>query len=96
MSLKPGIGSRWLDKFTPDVYPHDYVVVNGKTVKPPKFYDRRYKTKFPDEFEDIQHRREIDGRSRYEDNTPERLAVKEQVAEGRQRFTKRTSADVSS
>ena len=34
MSLKPGIGSRWLEKFKTDVYPRDYVVVNGVKVKP--------------------------------------------------------------
>ena len=26
MSLKPGIGQGWYDKFKDDVYPHDYVV----------------------------------------------------------------------
>lgn len=79
MSLKPGIGAGWYQKFKTDVYPHDYVVVNGKKVKPPRFYDNKYRLEFPLEFEDIQFHREMDARSRFSDNTDERLAVKEQV-----------------
>lgn len=83
MSLKPGVGARWLEKFGSDVYPHDYVVINGKEVKPPKYYDRLFSAQFPEEFEELQFKRESDGRARYEDNTPERLAVKEIVARAR-------------
>lgn len=79
MSLKPGIGAGWFEKFKYDVYPHDYVIINGKEVKPPKFYDKLYSRENPQDAEYVQHLRELSGRSRYEDNTPERLAVKEQV-----------------
>ena len=41
MSRKPGIGSAWYDQFKGDVYPGGFCVVNGKKVKPPKFYDSR-------------------------------------------------------
>lgn len=34
MSLKPAIGKRWLEKFETDVYPRDYVVINGVKTKP--------------------------------------------------------------
>lgn len=83
MSLKPGIGSAWLKRWRTDVYPHDYVVVNGKEVKPPKYYDRLFAREFPEDFEDVQFSRETDGRSRYLDNTSERLAVKEIVTRAR-------------
>jgi hypothetical protein len=39
MSRKPGIGYEWLKKYKADVYPHDYVVINGHKVKPPRYYD---------------------------------------------------------
>ena len=39
MSRKPGIGATWLEKYKADVYPHDYVVINGHKVKPPRYYD---------------------------------------------------------
>lgn len=79
MSLKPGIGSKWFDKFKHDVYPHDYVIINGKEVKPPKYYDKLYSRTNPQDAEYVQHLRLLSGRARYSDNTPERLAVKEQV-----------------
>lgn len=83
MSLKPGIGAPWLAKWRKDVYPHDYVIVNGKECKPPKYYDRLFGREFPDDMEDIQFSRETDARSRYEDNTPDRLVVKECVTRAR-------------
>lgn len=39
MSRRPGIAAGWLDKFRSDVYPDDFVLVRGKKVKPPRFYD---------------------------------------------------------
>lgn len=79
MSLKPGIGAPWLARWKTDVYPHDYVIVNGVQVKPPKYYDKIFAKESPEDFEEMQFRRECTGRSRYDDNTMERLAVKEIV-----------------
>jgi len=42
MSRRPGIGSGWFDSFSKDCYPSDSVIVNGKEVQPPKFYDDMY------------------------------------------------------
>lgn len=42
MSRRPGIGRPWFDKFGSDVYPADEVIVNSKSVKPPKYYDEIY------------------------------------------------------
>jgi hypothetical protein len=39
MSRKKGIGYTWFEKYKNDVYPNDYVVVNGKEVRPPRYYD---------------------------------------------------------
>ena len=80
MSLKPGIGFDWYKTYKEDVYPHDYVIVNGKKVKPPKFYDRKFSEDYPLEMEEIRHHRYVDALNRHADNTPERLAVKEIVA----------------
>jgi hypothetical protein len=80
MSLKPGIGQAWFDKFMSDVYTTDSVVVRGKKCRPPRFYDNKFKELFPEQFDGIQFAREQEGRSHFEDNTLERLAVKEKVA----------------
>lgn len=89
MSLKPGIGAKWLEKWETDVYPHDYVVINGRKVKPPKYYDKIFSGKDPDRFEDIKFQRECLGRSRADDNTDARLAVRAQVAASRNSFNRR-------
>ena len=90
MSLKPGIGQTWLDKYMSDVYTTDQVVVRGKKCRPPRFYDNKFKLKFPEEFDMIQFAREMEGKSRAEDNTLERLAVKEKVALAKLSLLKRT------
>jgi hypothetical protein len=65
-------------------------VVRGKKCRPPRYYDNKFKLKFPDEFDTIQFAREIEGKSRAEDNTLERLAVKEKVALAKLSCLKRT------
>jgi len=42
MSRKPGIAFNWFDKYKKEVYPSDSIVINGKEMKPPKFYDSKF------------------------------------------------------
>lgn len=42
MSTQPGIGKRWLEKYSKEVYPSDTVVLGGKLSAPPKYYDRQF------------------------------------------------------
>lgn len=39
MSLKPGIGAGWFEKWSGDVYPSDFLVIQGKKRAPPRYYD---------------------------------------------------------
>lgn len=57
MSRRPGIGKAWFDKFHSDVYPSDFVVMNGKKVRPPRYYDNLYKSVDLSSFEDIKSSR---------------------------------------
>jgi hypothetical protein len=41
MSRKPGIAGDWFDKYHPDVYPSDSIHVDGREMRPPKFYDKK-------------------------------------------------------
>lgn len=79
MSRRPGIGSLWFDKFSADVYPHDYVIVNGRKCRPPKFYDGRLQAVSPETFEEIQFERHLKSQKQLDNSTPERLSVREQV-----------------
>ena len=89
MSLKPGIGYEWFKKYTKDVYPNDYVVIRGKKVKPPRFYDNKYASDYPYEFDEIKFKRETNAKLQTADNTPERLLVKEQVTKAKLQKLKR-------
>lgn len=40
MSLKPGIGAYWFDRFGSDVFPRDYVVAGGTKRQVPRYYDK--------------------------------------------------------
>lgn len=91
MSLKPGIGKGFYEKFKRDMYPYDLVVMNGKEMKPPKYY---YKLLAKDDgftYDEIKFVREQRARMCAEDNTPERLEVKEKVLDARLQFLKRNS-----
>ncbi len=79
MSLKPGIGTGWLEKFSSDVYPSDEIIIDGRPLKPPRFYDNIYEKENAKEFNLIKQRREHLAEDHADDNTPQRLGVREQV-----------------
>lgn len=95
MSRRPGIGATWFQEFGADVYPHDFVVVNGVRCKPPKFYDRLLERsedlyQETDIFVSDWVKMERVERSRDNpDTTPERLAVREEVTRRRAQLLKR-------
>lgn len=93
-SLKPGIGASFFDRFESDIYPANHCVCNGKEVKPPRYYAKRYQRRsaFAAQlYEDfIGYEAEQEARSRWQDNTAERLAVKEQVQAARAAFLVRS------
>lgn len=93
MSLKPGIGAAFLKKWINDVYPNDYVVIKGKEMKPPKYYDKIYRTLDEEKYEQIKYERIKIGKENYKDNTNERLKVKEIVTEAKVSLLKRKMND---
>lgn len=89
MSLKPGIGARFYEAFSGDVYPHDFCVVNGKESKPPRYYDKLLKRDDPVLYDEIKDEREFVAALKRADNTFDRLEVKEQCAVARLNLNKR-------
>ncbi len=81
MSRRPGIGRGWYDKFRSDVFPSDEVVVRGKAMKPPRYYDDILKVEDPEVSSRVQAKRR-DGRNR-EDESAERLQVRQVCVESR-------------
>lgn len=81
MSLKNGgIGYSWFVKYWRDVYAaRDGVIVAGKKLPPPRFYDRLLASNDPGLSTDKEYDRYINSEKFKEDCTPERLLVREKV-----------------
>lgn len=79
MSRRPGIGKSWYDKYKSDVYPSDFVVVRGKKMRPPRYYDDLLMNEQGEEHDFIKYQRELKANTHLAEQTPERLAVKEAV-----------------
>lgn len=39
-SRMPALGRPWVERYWRDVYPRDYVVMDGARMKPPRYYDK--------------------------------------------------------
>ena len=79
MSLKPGIGARWFEKYRRDVFPHDFVIQGGVKRSPPKFYDKLLKRAKSDDLDAIEFARQQRGKAAAPDNTDARRVVRETV-----------------
>lgn len=93
MSTRPAIGKRFFLKFKSDIYPHDRIVHNGIETKPSRYYDKLLKRGegfigplLPNQpsqaFEDLKLKR-YNRPPNFQDQTPERLAVRETCTRAR-------------
>lgn len=72
-----GIAHGWYTQFKSDVFPSDEVVLRGKQMKPPKYYDRCLEFDNVVEFTTIKAKRKAKALQNLADNTTARLAIKE-------------------
>jgi len=89
MSLKPGIGAPWLERFASDVLTCDQVSLRGRKMKPPRYYDNKLREQYWQRFEEIDLERFQKAMDMADDNTPERLVVREQVLAAGLNFKRR-------
>lgn len=85
MSRKPGLGKYWFREYQEDVYPSDFVITNGKKCNVPRTYDEWLKEIDENYLEEIKGKREAEADKYIDNNTPERLKVRETVAKARQK-----------
>lgn len=91
MSLKPAIGQGYFDKYEPEIFPSDFVVSRGKKMQPPKFYLKKLETTNPELYKKVKRQRLVRSVQNAENQTTERLAVREEVATAKLNlFQKRT------
>ena len=81
MSRRPGLGKAWYDKYKSDVFPSDWLVVNGKKCKPPRYYDGKASEEDLAAFEAIQEKRRSHNQKKSFDNSFDRLGVRETCKE---------------
>lgn len=79
MSLKPGIGAGWFQKYFTDVFPHDFVVQNGVQRQVPKYYDKLLKRRKTDMQDAVEFERQKRAQKSAPDNTDDRRQVREVV-----------------
>ena len=56
---KPGLGHDWFKKYTSDVFPHDFVIMEGRQFPVPNYYDVLYERSNPIEMEKIKETRNV-------------------------------------
>lgn len=89
MSLKPGIGSSWYEKYGSDAFPSDYLVHKGKYHPVPRYYTNKLEKEDIQTFKLIKTKRRLFLQDNSTNNTLDRLAVREEVKTAQLRTLKR-------
>lgn len=89
MSRRPGLGAAWFEKFKSDVFPDDFVVLNGKKARVPTYYDTLLERHQPELLEQLRQKRKERVEELAEDLTEERLREKEIYQRARIKLLKR-------
>lgn len=85
MSRGRPIGRGWRDRFRSDLE-KDFITLRGVKMKPPKYYDRCLEREDPERLEHIKSVRKDNALKHMDNNTPERLRVRETLQ--KRRFNK--------
>jgi len=86
MSRRNGIGHDWFKKFTGDVFPSDQVIMRGREMKPPKYYDDIYDLTNHNEMSIIKHMRKLAAEKNAANNTTTRLIQREKCKRAQTNF----------
>lgn len=89
MSRRPGIGVEWFRKFGEHSYAHDSVVLRGKEMRPPRFYDTMFEVVDGPRMAVLKRKRRREALRHKADDTPDRRRVKEAVTKASLRIFKR-------
>lgn len=78
-SMRPGVGRNFLEKYQSDIYPFDEVILRGKKMRPPKYYDNVLDSIDPDLMTLIRAKRRKKAKSNTQHNTFDRLRTREKI-----------------
>ena len=89
MSRRPGIAGLWFAKHKKDVYPSDNIHINGKEMRPPKYYDNLFQEQNPLQMEQIKENRTKAMQKTAHLRTPQALAQAKRNHQARMSLHKR-------
>lgn len=76
MSRRPGVGKNWFDQFQEELTTNDSVIVRGKEMKPPRYYDKQIEKENLKKYEMLKLERKAAIEKSVLDNSLARLHVK--------------------
>lgn len=83
MSTNPGIGSGWYERYRSDAFPSDFVTIDGQKRAIPRYYTKKLQAEDTSaarrDLATVKHSRAVQGRVHADNNTPERLATREEL-----------------
>lgn len=85
MSTHPGIGYEHYARYANQMFQRGSIIENGKEKAIPKYYDRKLMQDDPLRMESIKTGRFEDAQLRKSEQTPERLAVREEILKARRK-----------
>lgn len=83
MSRRPGIGKGWYEIYGEATHHDDYIIMNGKKMKPPKYYDGLFELNEEDLCRSLKIQRKKAAEQHADNNTPDRLKVRHTIQERR-------------
>ena len=89
-TMSNGLGKKFIEAFTSDVYPQDKMIVNGVEMRPPRYYDDYWDKINPESMDEIKERRKQEFQRFAGDHTRLRLAQREIVKKAQTQRLQRT------
>lgn len=89
-SKRPAVGREWFEKYTKEIYPDDFIVVRGKKMKPPKYYDARFELDDPEACARQKAARKVAAKEHEANNTWDRKLVREYIQKAKAKLLKRS------
>ena len=89
MSRRPGIGYPWLVKYGSETYRDDSCIIRGKEVKPPRYYDCKWREHDERRMDYVARLRRTASIGSLREQVLERRVVREAVCRARLGLSKR-------
>lgn len=90
MSRDGGIGINWYKRYGAETYNHDSVIINGRPVRPPRFYDGKFEVDNPTRLAALKKLRKRKAALQFREGLVDRRRVRERVQQLTMKHFKRS------